>query len=70
MNKTKYKIMKNIKVIQELHNLGITGYHEVVYNPSYLMQEKVMKKEHKLQQEQLLLKQEYLRVVLLKIDIL
>ena len=27
--------MKNIKVIQELHNLGITGYHEVVYNPSY-----------------------------------
>ncbi|WP_396148597.1 phosphoenolpyruvate carboxykinase (ATP) [Flavobacterium sp.] len=27
--------MKNIKVIQELHDLGITGYHEVVYNPSY-----------------------------------
>ncbi|AOW10133.1 phosphoenolpyruvate carboxykinase (ATP) [Flavobacterium gilvum] len=27
--------MKNIKIIQELHNLGITGYHEVVYNPSY-----------------------------------
>ncbi len=27
--------MKNIKVIQELHNLGITGYHEVSYNPSY-----------------------------------
>jgi phosphoenolpyruvate carboxykinase (ATP) len=31
----KTNIMKNIKVIQELHNLGITGYHEVVYNPSY-----------------------------------
>ncbi len=27
--------MKNIKVIQELHDLGITGYHEVVYNPTY-----------------------------------
>ena len=27
--------MKNIKVIQELHELGITGYHEVSYNPSY-----------------------------------
>ena len=27
--------MKNIKIIQELHELGITGYHEVVYNPSY-----------------------------------
>lgn len=27
--------MKNIKIIQELHNLGITGYHEVVYNPTY-----------------------------------
>jgi phosphoenolpyruvate carboxykinase (ATP) len=27
--------MKNLKVIQELHDLGITGYHEVVYNPSY-----------------------------------
>ncbi|GGD16339.1 phosphoenolpyruvate carboxykinase (ATP) [Flavobacterium orientale] len=27
--------MKNIKVIRELHDLGITGYHEVVYNPSY-----------------------------------
>ena len=27
--------MKNIKVIKELHDLGITGYHEVVYNPSY-----------------------------------
>ncbi len=27
--------MKNLKIIQELHNLGITGYHEVVYNPSY-----------------------------------
>jgi phosphoenolpyruvate carboxykinase (ATP) len=27
--------MKNIKVIQELHDLGITGYHEVSYNPSY-----------------------------------
>jgi phosphoenolpyruvate carboxykinase (ATP) len=45
--------MKNIKVIQELHDLGITGYHEVVYNPTYeeLFQaetshlEKDMKKE-------------------------
>ncbi|MGV8915177.1 MAG: phosphoenolpyruvate carboxykinase (ATP) [Kaistella sp.] len=27
--------MKNIKIIKELHDLGITGYHEVVYNPSY-----------------------------------
>ena len=27
--------MKNIKIIQELDNLGITGYHEVSYNPSY-----------------------------------
>lgn len=27
--------MKNIKIIQELHDLGITGYHEVVYNPTY-----------------------------------
>ncbi len=27
--------MKNIKIIQELHELGITGYHEVVYNPSF-----------------------------------
>jgi phosphoenolpyruvate carboxykinase (ATP) len=27
--------MKNIKVIQELHDLGITGYHEVSYNTSY-----------------------------------
>lgn len=27
--------MKNIIVIQELHDLGITGYQEVVYNPSY-----------------------------------
>ena len=27
--------MKNIKVIQELDNLGITGYHEVSYNPTY-----------------------------------
>lgn len=27
--------MKNIKVIQELHELGITGYHEVSYNPTY-----------------------------------
>ena len=27
--------MKNIKVIKELHDLGITGYHEVVYNASY-----------------------------------
>ena len=27
--------MKNLKIIQELHDLGITGYHEVVYNPSY-----------------------------------
>jgi phosphoenolpyruvate carboxykinase (ATP) len=27
--------MKNIRIIKELHDLGITGYHEVVYNPSY-----------------------------------
>jgi len=27
--------MKNIKIIQELHDLGITGYHEVSYNPTY-----------------------------------
>ena len=27
--------MKNIKIIQELHDLGITGYHDVSYNPSY-----------------------------------
>ncbi len=27
--------MKNIKIIQQLHDLGITGYHEVSYNPSY-----------------------------------
>lgn len=27
--------MKNIKIIQQLHDLGITGYDEVVYNPSY-----------------------------------
>ena len=27
--------MRNIKIIQELHGLGITGYHEVSYNPSY-----------------------------------
>lgn len=27
--------MKNIRVIQELHELGISGYHEVSYNPSY-----------------------------------
>ncbi len=27
--------MKNIKIIQELHDLGITGYQEVIYNPSY-----------------------------------
>ena len=27
--------MKNIKIIQELHDLGITGYHEVSYNASY-----------------------------------
>ncbi len=27
--------MKNIRIIQELHELGITGYHEVVYNPTY-----------------------------------
>lgn len=27
--------MKNIRIIQELDDLGITGYHEVVYNPSY-----------------------------------
>ena len=27
--------MKNIKIIQQLHELGITGYEEVVYNPTY-----------------------------------
>lgn len=27
--------MKNIRVIQELHQMGITGYHEVVYNPTF-----------------------------------
>lgn len=27
--------MKNIKIIQELHDLGITGYQEVIYNPTY-----------------------------------
>lgn len=27
--------MKNIKIIQDLHDLGITGYQEVIYNPSY-----------------------------------
>jgi phosphoenolpyruvate carboxykinase (ATP) len=27
--------MKNIRIIQELDDLGIAGYHEVVYNPSY-----------------------------------
>lgn len=27
--------MKNIKIIQQLHELGITGYDEVIYNPSY-----------------------------------
>jgi phosphoenolpyruvate carboxykinase (ATP) len=27
--------MKNIKIIQELNDLGITGYHEVSHNPSY-----------------------------------
>ncbi len=27
--------MKNISVIKDLHDIGITGYHQVVYNPSY-----------------------------------
>ena len=27
--------MKNIKIIKELHDLGIIGYHDVSYNPSY-----------------------------------
>ena len=27
--------MKNIKIIQELQDLGITGYHDGAYNPSY-----------------------------------
>lgn len=27
--------MKYLKIIQELHDLGITGYHDVSYNPSY-----------------------------------
>lgn len=31
----KLQKMKNIKIIQELHDLGITGYHEIVYNPTY-----------------------------------
>ncbi len=35
INIIKTEKMKNIKVIQELHDLGITGYHEVSYNPSY-----------------------------------
>ena len=40
MNKTTIIInsqnkMKNIKIIQELQDLGITGYHDVAYNPSY-----------------------------------
>ena len=34
-NQKKSNIMKNIRVIQELHEMGITGYHEVAYNPSY-----------------------------------
>jgi len=28
-------VMKNIKVIQELHEMGITGYQEVMYNPTF-----------------------------------
>lgn len=27
--------MKHLKIIQELHEIGITGYHEVSYNPTY-----------------------------------
>lgn len=27
--------MKNIRIIQELHDMGITGYREVSYNPSF-----------------------------------
>ncbi|MDI9356662.1 MAG: phosphoenolpyruvate carboxykinase (ATP) [Chitinophagaceae bacterium] len=27
--------MRHIKLIQELHKLGITGYHEISYNPTY-----------------------------------
>lgn len=27
--------MKNIKIIRALHEIGITGYHQVIYNPSY-----------------------------------
>lgn len=27
--------MKNFKIIQELYDLGIVGYHDVSYNPSY-----------------------------------
>jgi len=27
--------MKNTRVIQDLHNLGITGDYDVCYNPSY-----------------------------------
>ena len=62
--------MKNIKVIQELHDLGITGYHEVVYNPSYQELFEAMKKEHKLQQELSLLKRVFSQDALLRIDIL
>jgi phosphoenolpyruvate carboxykinase (ATP) len=27
--------MKNLQVIKALDNIGITGYQEVIYNPSY-----------------------------------
>jgi phosphoenolpyruvate carboxykinase (ATP) len=27
--------MKNIKIIRALHEVGITGYHQVIYNPSF-----------------------------------
>jgi phosphoenolpyruvate carboxykinase (ATP) len=27
--------MKNVKITQDLHNVGITGHHDVSYNPSY-----------------------------------
>ena len=40
--------MKNIKIIQQLHDLGITGYEEVIYNPTYeeLYKAEMSKKNH------------------------
>ncbi|WP_392436968.1 phosphoenolpyruvate carboxykinase (ATP) [Cruoricaptor ignavus] len=38
--------MKNIKIIQQLDSLGITGYEEIVYNPTYekLYQDEISEK--------------------------